>query len=73
MTGPHLDVESIFTAARAKQNAREQAAYLERACAGDKPLRKRVEALLTADRAARSFLRLTPDDGTSSTSETSWS
>src|SRR5690348_1659108 len=48
--------EFIFQAALEKQNPEEQAAYLEQACAGDAPLRQRVEALLKAHAAAGRFL-----------------
>jgi WD40 repeat protein len=49
-------VEALFTAARDIANAAARAAYLDEACAGDEPLRQRVEALLQADAEAGGFL-----------------
>ena len=48
-------LESLFAAALEKPPA-ERAAYLERACAGDAALRRRVEALLRAHGRAGIFL-----------------
>jgi len=39
---------TIFAAALEKAREEERAAYLAEACAGDEPLRRRVEALLRA-------------------------
>ena len=47
--------EELFSHA-AELPAAERAAYLEKACAGDAALRARVEALLQAHEAARSFM-----------------
>ena len=49
------DEEELFSHA-AELPAAERAAYLEKACAGDGALRARIEALLRADEAARSFM-----------------
>src|SRR4051812_37690892 len=48
--------EEVFFGALAKSTAHERAAYLGTACAGDKPLRRRVEALLAAHRHVGRFL-----------------
>ncbi|MCC7015414.1 MAG: serine/threonine protein kinase [Planctomycetes bacterium] len=48
--------ESLFHDARAILDPREREAFLERGCAGDARLRKRVEALLRADSKAAGFL-----------------
>src|SRR5688572_25941194 len=42
------DLETIFSAALAKQSPEERAAYLEHACAGDESLRRSAERLLNA-------------------------
>jgi WD40 repeat protein len=49
-------VEAIFAAALEKPSADVRAAYLDEACAGNPALRQRVEALLSADIEAGSFL-----------------
>ena len=49
-------IESIFAQAIECASAEEQAAYLDRACAGDAELRRRVEKLLNAHFRAGSFL-----------------
>ncbi len=51
-----MSEESIFAAALQKSDPAERAAYLDEACAGDAPLRQRVEALLQSHFAAGSFL-----------------
>src|SRR5215831_20519644 len=48
--------EELFEAARHIRDASERAAYLDRACAADPPMRERVEALLRSDAEARGFL-----------------
>src|SRR5262245_53912983 len=48
-------LESLFAATLQKPPA-DRAAYLDQACADDRPLRQRVEALLGAQAAAGSFL-----------------
>lgn len=48
--------EGLFHEARAITDPRERAAFLERVCAADSKLRKRVDALLSADSRAGSFL-----------------
>jgi serine/threonine protein kinase len=48
--------EELFEAARHMRDISERAAYLERACAGDRALRQRIEALLGSDAGAGSFL-----------------
>jgi WD40 repeat protein/serine/threonine protein kinase len=45
----------IFNVALEKSSAAEKEAYLEEACDGDEPLRKRVQALLRAHAEAESF------------------
>jgi serine/threonine protein kinase/Tol biopolymer transport system component len=53
-------VEPIYTAAVAKADKAQRAAYLESACAGDPELRARVEALLKAHDRAQRFLETPP-------------
>src|SRR3954470_25034740 len=48
-------LESLFAAAIQKPPA-DRAAYLDQACADDRALRERVEAMLRAQAAAGSFL-----------------
>jgi serine/threonine protein kinase len=48
--------EELFEAARHIQDASNRAAYLDRACAADPPLRRRVEALLRSNAEASGFL-----------------
>src|SRR5262245_10063922 len=50
------DLETVFSAALAKQSPEERAAYLEQACAGDEDLRRSVERLLNAYPIVGSFL-----------------
>ena len=57
MSNPHWDrTKAIFGEASELGDA-ERAAYLQRACATDAPLRQRVEALLAAADGAGEFLR----------------
>jgi WD40 repeat protein/serine/threonine protein kinase len=51
-----MNEREIFSAAVQQQDLAERAAYLEQACAGDGPLRQRVEVLLHAHEMAGSFL-----------------
>jgi serine/threonine protein kinase len=50
------DLETVFSAALAKQSPEERAAYLDQACAGDEDLRRSVERLLNAYPVVGSFL-----------------
>ena len=52
--------ETIFAAALQWETEASRAAYLEEACAGDPQLRKRVEELIRASDAARTFLENPP-------------
>ena len=56
MTEPFERELSVFSAARRLPPA-ERAPYLDRACAGDAALRRRVEELLRADEDAEGFLQ----------------
>jgi eukaryotic-like serine/threonine-protein kinase len=56
MTPDPKRVEALFAAALEKPSAAERAAYLDQACAGDAPLRQRIEALLRAHEQAGNFL-----------------
>src|SRR5205809_6215281 len=47
---------TIFLAALDKHDLAERTAWLDEACAGDVPLRQRVEALLRSHETAGSFL-----------------
>jgi WD40 repeat protein/serine/threonine protein kinase len=49
--------ETIFAEALGRGSTAEQAAYLDRACAGDEQLRRDVEALLAAHRGADDVLK----------------
>ena len=50
------DMETIFNAALDLTDAKERRAYLDDTCGGDRDLRERVEALLTAHEQAGDFL-----------------
>ncbi len=52
--------ETIFIGARQLSRPQERAAYLERACGDDRPLRERVERKLTAEHKADQFLANNP-------------
>src|SRR5262249_17405252 len=54
------DIDSLFGAALECTSAEARAAYLDQACGGDAELRRRVEKLLDAHRAAGSFLESLP-------------
>src|SRR5689334_6911534 len=56
-------VEAIFTEALARPTPAERAAYLDGACGEDAELRRRVEALLSSNQAAQTFLPLSGTDG----------
>src|SRR5688500_17881576 len=51
-----MNERSIFLAAVDLDNPQERAAYLERACAGDEPLRAQIEELLAAHERPGSFM-----------------
>src|SRR5262245_66427188 len=55
MGGPS-QVETVFSAALERKTAEERIAYLDQACAGDAPLRRRVDRLLAAHPLAVDFL-----------------
>jgi len=50
------NLESIFFAALEKHSPAERSAFLDKACATDDELRRRVERMLAAQAAAGSFL-----------------
>ena len=50
------NIDEIFLAALEKASAPERSVYLDRACAGDDELRRRVEKLLRAQRQLGDFL-----------------
>ena len=50
-------LESIFAAAIRQPSAEARIAYLDQACAGDLPLRQRLDGLLAAHDAASNFLQ----------------
>jgi len=56
MTDPANREVAVFGAAL-HLPAGQRAAYLDRACAGDAPLRQRIEELLQANEDADNFLR----------------
>jgi serine/threonine protein kinase len=56
MNAPIPDETTIFQAARQMHDAQERQRYLDKACANDKPLLARVEALLRVHDQERSFL-----------------
>jgi serine/threonine protein kinase/WD40 repeat protein len=66
MAGPQvqLQLRGIFCEAVIRKTFREQAEYLDKACAAKPELRARVEALLRADREAGEFLKETPGAST---------
>ena len=56
MIAPRFEtLKDIFHAARELQPA-ERPVYLEKACGGDEPMRREIEALLDSDRAADRFI-----------------
>ena len=56
MASRQLDEEAIFHIARQLASADARATYLDQVCAGDAPLRERVEALLTIHEQEQAFL-----------------
>src|SRR5262245_3627981 len=60
MSQPSLPEEVIFLEALEIQSAAERAAYLERACGGNRDLRAQIEALLRAHEQSGDLLDL-PD------------
>src|SRR5262245_21580301 len=55
-----MSERAIFIAALEKDDPAERAAFLDQACAGDQPLRQRIERLLRAHEPADSFLEHRP-------------
>jgi serine/threonine protein kinase len=55
MSPPDQREEKVFEAAL-ELPSEQRAAYLDKACAGDEPLRQRIEALLRADKEAGTLL-----------------
>jgi hypothetical protein len=53
---PLMNERTIFTEALERETATERSAYLDEACAGDKAIRGRVEALLRSHDQAGTFL-----------------
>jgi len=51
-----MSERTIFLTALDKDNPHKRTAYLDEACAGDRALRQRVEALLRSHEAGGSFL-----------------
>ena len=62
-----MNEEELFEAARHIRDTSERAAYLDRACVADPPMRQRVEALLRSDAEASGFLEgpAVPEEATS--------
>ena len=60
MSAQLRDEETIFEIAREKKTPEELTAFLDKACVGAPPLRKRVEALLKSHNDAGSFLEKPP-------------
>src|SRR5438128_444523 len=56
-----MNEESLFAAAREKQDAAERQVFLHEACGGDVALRRRLEQLLAADARPRGILERGPD------------
>jgi hypothetical protein len=57
-TPSHQRQQEIFLAALEKRSPAERAAYLDAACAGNEPLRKRVEELLEEEKDMGTFLEI---------------
>jgi hypothetical protein len=64
------DERTIFNEALARPAGPQRAGYLDAACAGDKALRTRVDALLAAHAAAGQFLESPPPGLTTSSEDT---
>jgi hypothetical protein len=60
MSDRRLDEEEIFQVARKISDPDAQAKYLEQICAGDQPLRERVEALLEVHEQEQAVLNSKP-------------
>src|SRR5215207_9469562 len=60
MTVQSQPEEAIFEQARERANLSERAAFLEQACAGDEPLKRRVLELLAAHDTAQGPLDAPP-------------
>ena len=58
--GTAMSERAIFITALEKDDPAERAAFLDQACAGDRPLRQRIERLLEAHEPADSFLEHRP-------------
>src|SRR5262245_47405284 len=56
--GCAMTEREIFTAALNKAHPAERAAFLDEACAGDAPLRQRIESLLAEHEQLGSFMEL---------------
>ena len=55
-----MNEREIFTGAIAIDSATERAAYLDKACGGDRALRDRIEQLLKDEQSLGSFLESSP-------------
>jgi serine/threonine protein kinase len=55
-----MNERALFIAALEKDDPAERAAFLDQACAGDRPLRQRIERLLKAHEPGDSFLEHRP-------------
>ena len=62
MSDQNTDLEAIFSAALTQTNVAERSAYLDAACAEDRELRSRVDALILAHERAGSFLSAETSD-----------
>ena len=67
---PGKRAKAIFDEAAEIASSQERAAYLDRACGGDRDLRRKVDTLLRALEEAGSFLEGTPDLGDAAGTET---
>ena len=56
-----MNEEALFAAALEKPTPAQRQAFLDQACAGDAPLRQRVEQLLASHEHARGLLARGPD------------
>ena len=60
MNGRQLDEEAIFQIVRKLDDPGDRSTYLDQVCAGDQPLRDRVDALLKVHAQERQFLQTIP-------------
>ena len=60
MPSRQLDEERIFHTARKIDNCEARDEYLDQVCAGDQPLRERVEALIQVHEQEQEFLKSAP-------------